>query len=250
MKTDVIIQWHHGAVPKEVLDAFTRPVKVVTFPKLGTSPFGGFIQGVAQFGPQPIRTYVRRRLNVDPLRIAAVGFSASCQGVAAILASQDAGFIDTAVAIDGIHGQVATWTAFAKIAAWGVPTDSPWPAGDRRLVITHSAVKPPYASTTETAARILDGVLGEAPAPTGKLPLDLWNATAPYKCRGIEYKTTPNRYATVQGGLFVLGYRNLEPGGHCDHIYQAKRIMPLVLKRLLVDRWNSEAPSQGTCFTV
>lgn len=257
MKTDVVLDWAHGAFPTELRGGFMRPVKFVTLPKLKPdSPFAGFSEAISELGPQPLRTYFRRN-GIDPLRIAAVGFSASCSGLMSILASQDAGNMDTVIAIDGIHGHVDVWAKFGALAAFGAPAGSPLPAGPRTLVITHSSVKPPYMSTTESAARILDLVFSGQDVSGYRSHLEgLWDVGLPYKCRNplgkvIEYTTTPNVYAVSHGGLTVLGYSNLDPsGGHCDHIYQAKKIMPLVCQKLLVERWNAEDPYAGTCAIV
>jgi hypothetical protein len=91
-----------------------------------------------------------------------MGFSEGCQGVGATLTCRDASAIDIVIACDGIHTQytdsitkainpanLGQYIAFANSAiADGKPSTNP---DGKVFVITHSAIRPPYASTTETA---------------------------------------------------------------------------------------------------
>ncbi len=95
-------------------------------------------------------------------RVAVLGFSEGCQGVGAVLNCSDASSIDTVIACDGIHTQytdpatksinpanLGQYISFAKAAIEdGRPSSNP---DGRVIVITHSSIRPPYASTTETA---------------------------------------------------------------------------------------------------
>lgn len=244
---DVVISWSFASVPKEVQAKFQRPVVFITVP---TPPNRGYREQVASWGPQPIRKLVRDKLGtqVQPARVALLGFSESCQGVRELLKSQDAGLVDTAVAIDGIHAgfngepnkdrsnvsipALAPWIEFATIAANGLPADSKAPIGRRHCIITHSAIGdqlyPPYkfASTTRTAALILLYALGDWPEDWEELPPGTYDVdeVPPYVAPagklpgGVSYPQTiythsPDRYYIKKNGMVIMGSTTSIPPG-------------------------------------
>lgn len=263
MEADVIICWNHGGVPKGLVEAnFQRPTRVIYL----SNP-ASWAHAVDDFGwPFPVRGIIKKFApDVTPLRVAALGFSASCQGVAQLLASQDGAALDVVVAIDGIHtgyvqveGKKAVnpngmkpWFEYGKYAV----------VNERLFCISHSSVVPPgYASTTETAEYLWNTLTMEpmaftvpelpalnAPPTTVKVPAG--PATGP--ARTVEYPSPPWKGKRRCGGLVVLGCSNLDvPRGTADHIYQAKTMLPLMLTALLAARWNAidpKAPGQS-CF--
>lgn len=258
-EADIVIAWGHGPVPDAAKSAFQRPTKFLTLPNPdkwseAVAPYGG-VQGIlAKFAP-----------GVTPLRVACLGFSASCQGVAQLLAGPDAANFDAAVAIDGLHVGYSDKDKHVVNAA-GM---QPWVQYAGRalnnlclFIDTHSSIVPPgYASTTETANYLWQKVTSntddfvEDPAlpslvasPTS-VHVSAGPATGPD--RTVQYPEPPWNQKRRARGLIVLGCENLDvPRGTADHIYQAKVILPLVLRQLLARRWNEIDPKQAgaTCF--
>ena len=280
-RADVVISWNMGTVPASMRANFTRPTRFID---LDVPAGRKYMEQLAQYGwPFPVRNLISRRLGASfkPLRVATMGFSESCTGVRGLLQSKDGLLLDTAIAIDGIHSQfdggkpnkgrtnvgrvlLAPWFAFAKLAATGTNRagNSPEIAGERHCIITHSAIVPPYVSTTETAREILnevfgtswpvpslpDGLVGvvEQPpfvTPAGQLP----GGGAKYP--ETTYTNAPDSYQAGQGGLVVMGFENQDPTGIGDHKYQAGPVMQRVVQRLLIDRWNAEDPTAGVCLS-
>jgi len=256
-RADVIIAWSHGGIPKSVQPEFQRPTRFITVP----SP-EKWSQTLAGLLPSPIRGIVAKYApGVEPLRVAVLGFSASCSGVVQMLASSDGGRIDSALAIDGIHAgydaqkkpnaaSMKTWVEFAKLAF----------LNERLFVITHSSVVPPnYASTTETANYIWNA-LGESsdfadpPLPDLSVaPTSVHVAAGPATGpdRTVQYPAPPWKTQRRRGGLVILGCNNNDvPRGTADHIYQAKAMLPLALVRFLAARWNNMDPNApgASCY--
>lgn len=256
-RTDVVIAWSFASVPQAVRGAFQRPTTFVEIPTPAGRKYG---QQLAGFVPSPIRGILKKYApGVEPLRIAALGFSESCGGVGSLLNSVDGAFLDSAIALDGIHTAPAKeippdglkgWRAFARLAA----------EGKRLCVITHSSVVPPYASTTQTAnfiwqaaAETSDYVAIPAPAP---LPGGAYSTTVgpplvqtPYTVSYADNAelALPARRAN---GLVVLGWKNKVEPGYADHRRQANPIRAAVLSQYLAARWNAIDPDdpEAVCF--
>lgn len=264
-RKDIWISWGMGFVPDSIKPVFERPTAFIVLP---TPANRGYRQQVSGFGwPYPIRGIVSKYApGVTPNRIAILGFSESCTGLRELLQSRDAGLIDTVVAVDGIHAQydamrmpmramMAAWIAYASLAAGASnPVSEGLVPGQRHLVITHSSIKPPYASTTETAEAILRGVFGDVwPSQCdfdhfGRTFVETPAYVAPSgSLSGVQYPETvysspPLDYSVCQAGLAILGYSNLDPTGIGDHKYQAQRLLPRVVEELVAPRWNAESP--------
>ncbi len=279
-QVDVVIAWNFASIPKSMRSGFERRTAFIDLP----TPAGRkYRDQLAGFGwPYPIRTLLRNRLAKGeyPARIMVMGFSESVSGIGWLLTSKDVGLIDTIIACDGIHcgfiggepnrdrtnldmSMLSRWVAFAKLAA---RLDAAEPPGQRHLIITHSSIGdqlyPPYkfASTTRTAATILDHAFGPGKWPEVSLPsgvIDVDEAP-PYVAPAgrlpegqhyprVEYNHSPDKYHAGASGLIVLGYNNLDPTGVGDHKYQAQRVLPRVVQKLLIDRWNKEDPNRGVC---
>lgn len=213
--------------------------------------------------PLPVRAILRRYApDVEPLRVAVLGFSESCTGVREMLSSGDGNRFDAAVAIDGIH---------APYSSPGVPNPlymKSWLALGQKAyehralcLITHSSVVPPnYASTTETANYIwttLTGTPGAAvqpPVPPLTWPSYTVQVRGPVEqvgpARDVSYPVPALQPAKRLNGLFILGFNNLDPRGTADHIYQAKVVLPVMLGQILAPRWNDIDPSNpgATCY--
>jgi hypothetical protein len=192
-----------------------------------------------------------------PQRVAALGFSESCAGVLALLRSSDGGRFDAAIAVDGIHtapakepnaAALVPWVSFATLAA----------AAERLCVITHSSIKPPYASTTATARYIWQHATGsdetiDFPAVRGieaastTIRVGSPPAARPYT---VDYPRPAQQPPRRLNGLVVLGYDNVDPQGYADHIYQARVVLPIVVARFLAARWNAIDPRDPStvCF--
>ncbi len=255
MDADVVIAWAHSGFPDAAKSAFQRPTRFIVLPNPASwaTTLAGFES------PSPIRAIVSKYApGVTPTRIATLGFSASCQGVHALLASSDGGRIDAAVAIDGIHtgrpvtaAAMTNWFNYAKLAF----------LNERLFLITHSSVKPPtYASTTETADWLwttlngspnsfMDPPVPDLAIPATEVHVQAGPATGP--ARTVQYPVAPFKPRRRRGGLIILGFENLDiPMGTADHIYQAKAVMPAALSKILAARWNAIDPANpdAACY--
>ena len=261
MEADVIICWNHGGVPKGLVEAnFKRPTRVISLP----NPLS-WAKAVEKYWPFPVRGIIKELApDVIPLRVAALGFSASCQGVAQLLGSQDMAALDAVVAIDGIHTGYVQVDGKKEVNPNGM---KPWfeygkyaVVNERLFVISHSSVVPPtYASTTQTAEWLWNTLTMEPmaftvpPLPPLNVPATSVHVPAgpsTGKDRTIQYPAPPWKGKRRCGGLVVLGCSNLDGPGTADHIYQAKAMLPLMLQAFLAERWNDidpKAPGQ-VCF--
>lgn len=258
--SDVIITWGMSDIRAEwkTRFGFTRPVQYISLPTPDGQHYGAQI---AEFGPNPVLEVCRQR-GIHPLRVMVCGFSESCQGVRAMVASKDGLIIEHAIYIDGIH---CSWSgdgkpnqqrsniapsclgpiiAQADLAARGPVAVAGLPAKRRYCTITHSGIVPPtYPSTTDTARAILDKLfasgwpVAQVPAAMRSIPTTTIN--------GTPYNDTPLDHWAGQLGLTVLGYKNLSPDGKADHIYQGNMIYPAVIQNFLVPRWNSQEPTHA-----
>lgn len=262
MKADVVVSYTFAPVPKEVQGAFTRPTRFVSIP---TPANRGYKKQAQSMGwPHPIKTAIQRYApDVEPQRVALLGFSESCHGVRNLLSSGDGAAVDAVIAIDGIHtpyignkqvdpNTMLPWVEFGKYAL----------LNERLFVDTHSSVVPPgYASTTETAQYLWKLLTGESTSFTvPKLP-NLSIPPAQVKISGsspqitgparvVDYPEAPWNSLNRANGLVVLGCKNLDARGTTDHIYQAKYVLPMVITQFLANRWNNIPPegSESMCF--
>lgn len=167
------------------------------------------------------------------------------------------------------------WLECAGLAAYGVPPDDTrTPRGSRLCVITNSSVGGPvvewppksrkrtsFRSTRYTSSLIAQRVVLSAPYAQKPLPDGVWRTKdRPWTNRGgtiawpdgsstsfptREYAESPSEFYYGVGGLWILGYSNLDPSGIGDHRYQASVVQPLVLEKFLADKWNKEEPRSG-----
>ncbi len=155
-------------------------------PSIQGRKYREFVQG---HGNSVLGMFQSARKNAsDTLgRVAVLGFSEGGQGVGATLHCTDANTVDVAIVADGIHTQYTPLThtinpanlgqyiSFAKESiSDGRPSVNP---DGRVLAITHSSIKPTYASTTETAQVIW------AEATKGMLPGDYENVDCGFDCQ-------------------------------------------------------------------
>ena len=270
---DVVICWSFAPVPKAQQAMFQRPTRFVVLPTPDGQHYATQVQA---FGANPVRGILQKYApGVTPLRIATLGFSESCQGPRALLASGDGGRIDTAIAIDGIHAQYVDQqkgiVAGAQLAPWGAFAKAAAQDNRRLCCITTSSIEPPtFASTTATANWIWRYATGtDDVIRTEELPPGIWLQAIdpPYvvaagavkdKTTGkiafqwprTEYTVAPTRRYRRANGLLILNYRNNDPSGIGDHRLQAAIILPTMVQTFLASRWNLNEPSAGTCFTV
>lgn len=241
-RADVIIAWGHGPVPSAAKSAFQRPTKFLTLPNPNwRKPLEGLYP--------PLRAIMEKYApGVAPLRVACLGFSASCQGVGALLGA-DGGHLDAAIAIDGIHtGKPVTaaamtpWIEFGKRAV----------VNDALFVDSYSSVDPiQYASTTMTADFLWKYLTGddetfqipEVPdldIPPMSVHVNAGPATG--KERTVDYPAPAWKARRRAAGLILIGCNNLDGPGTADHIYQAKAMLPAALTQILAPRWNAIDP--------
>jgi hypothetical protein len=259
-EADVVISWF--STGKVAQQAFGRPTVFIQMPTPAGQKYKAQIDALGQ---QPLNTILKQYApDIRPMRVACLGFSEGCQGVRALLSSPDGGRIDGAIAIDGIHAQyqqgsktkivpayLTPWGAFGKRAA----------QGRTLLAITASSIVPPgFASTTETAAWIwryvTDSDKESATSPIPEALLQPFNPpvtikggqdSAGNKWPTVTYTQPPVTTFRRDHGLVITNYADLDPSGHQDHIFQAQRVLPVILSSFLADRWNSISPDSGIC---
>jgi hypothetical protein len=282
---DVVISFFCN-VSKNIQGQFSRPTKFIQMP---SPPKDGphanpYMNLLYQYGwPHPIRGILANfGGDIKALRIAVMGFSEGCQGVTSVLSSKDAGFIDTAIAIDGISGgfvndkpnkerdnvkiaSVAPWIEFCKIASMSSPDpndrpDGKLPIGRRTSVITHSSIVPPrYAATKYTARTILNTLFGEGNWPAQPIPAGIsdivyqpelvLNGNKINNYQKTSYPYAPIDYVSHKMGMYVYGFKDLDPTGINDHIYQSELVLPQTISTILAPNWNNVDPKAAACYT-
>lgn len=260
MEADVIVSWSFASVPDAVKASFERPTKFLVLPTPPNRAYGAQVEALNW--PYPIRAAIQKYLpGVKPLRIAALGFSESCHGVRNLLASQDGTSLDAVIAVDGIH------TSFVNKNQVDPNTMAPWinhakyaVVNERLFVGTHSSIVPPnYASTTQTCNFIWRTLTGSDQAfanpamPNMSIPatsVSISGGPSTGKQRTIQYPYPAWLPSKRAGGLVIVGAKNVDGPGAADHIYQAKYVLPLILKQFLATRWNAVDPKNTTasCF--
>lgn len=267
--TDVLVCWTAGAPTAANWKApFHRPLRLVQVPTPSGQQYRNQLAGMGW--PHPLRTILANAGVDKPLRVAVVGFSETCQGVMGLLRSDDAALIEHAILIDGIHCNweagsanasrtninsacMAPTVAYADLASRGAVAVGGLPPARRYCTITHSSIVPPFPSTTETARFILDKLFASG-WPKAFVPADISDMVhdPPWHCsrNNIDYAQTTFDHAHGQNGLAILGYKNLDPAGTCDHIYQAQVVFPAVLRFMLAPRWNEQDPGVPRCGIV
>ncbi len=269
---DVVLSYF-SSVPKEVQALFTRPTRFVALPvpdgqhyliQLQENPksqadwrLGGW--------PHPLRAIFNRYGISNPGRVAVMGFSQGVQGVNAILRSEDAGYIEHVLMFDGLH---CSWTggkpnegrsnieqtclasakAAAQLAAKGPTAIAGMPPGQHHFTLTHSSIIPPgFPATSDTAREIIASLWMDPPEV--ELPSGMSGQTfdPPWVANNVVYAQDTMTYAVGENGCTILGYKNIDPMGTADHIYQSKIVLPAVLSKLLVPRWNGVNPSDPIC---
>jgi hypothetical protein len=269
MKADIIIHW--GELQSWLGQAwaknFTHDTVDMTFPRgtdrnykpyydaiRSTYPYTEKVNGVTVW--RPIKDALKRR-GIEPggARVGIIGFSETCIGVRVLLSSADAGIIDFIYPNDGIHAGVETFATFAKLAAFGVPSNSPIPPTGRLMVVTHSqtAAPPGVYSTTQSTGMLINAV-SEFPVAAESIDipeLTMAQHSQAIKIAGVTYNSVPAWYQFKVGNFYALGYKNLsKPGGTSDHIYQSKVIGPRVMRNIIIPRWNDNEPGSGSCVVA
>lgn len=263
---DVVISWYStNASTQAARASFQRPTRFLDMPAgSGTTNPRAYIDQIGAKWPLFIQTTLREKMpDVQPLRVALMGFSEGCQGVREALKCGDGPRVDAVIACDGIHSQwidqkkgtfdsayLLAWRAMALAAV----------ADGRMLCITTSAVVPPMVSTTITSDWIWQQAAGSdegddqgAMPPVFSGPVD-----PPYvspagsfgagqqSWQQTTYTTWPIRRYRKKNGLYVLNFDDLDPTGVGDHRFQGERVLPLVMTLNLAERWNRMEPVEGS----
>lgn len=200
--------------------------------------------------PKDRNENVRYPAQGEPYRVCIVGFSEGCQGVEVFLKSTDIGYIDTAVAIDGIHfgkdswrnpkdnkvydcrvnsacmrARSAPWIRYGSLASFGNAPDNPTiKPGSRCLILTASDCAPPPCcrqarwALDYIAEKVLSGNIG-APkdAPQGILggvpghPYTLGPGSDKYgSYSAISYPAPQNEKYMAWGNFYEFYYKNID----------------------------------------
>lgn len=242
---DVWFHWPIAGLPRDV--ALSNPYTTHMFP---APPERQYIQqargelpavALSRIPARPLREHLQalQARGYTIARVGLIGFSESCAGVREVLRSQDAGLVDTVVAIDGTHAPydnqhmpahsyVRPWAAFAKLCARPESVgrlSRAW----RMCVITHSSIViPGYADTSEVATSIIQ-------------ELGLPDEGVSWPSEGGHPLTRAYR----SGDFYVFGYEGDQAR---DHVYQANQVTSLVFKRLVAPRLNDYPPERQLCL--
>lgn len=263
-KADVVISWYwENAETQAVREKFKRPTRFISMP---AGPGTEYSKQLLNYGKTALQNLIKTKLpGVDPQRVAIMGFSEGCQGTREALKCGDAGRLDSVFAIDGIHtqwikarstfetGLLLPWRAIAKKAVEGGPL----------VVISTSDVQPTYVDTTTTSnwiwnqatgtndifydKEIPDWLMGPVEPPYVNPPGSFGPGQASWK--ETIYSYYPLRVFRKSNGLWIVNYYNLDATGVGDHIFQAKRVSPLLYANVLADRWNTQEPEEGVLIS-
>lgn len=219
----------------------------------------------------------------ENVRVHIIGFSQGCQGVSAFLSTPDIGYIDTAVAIDGLHWQQDTpacrmdsrcwqeqvkhWLQFASFAAFGPPPDARHiPKGSRCCVITNSSIAAPVVpnyllrKAKEATAYVRDKILSEFVGPYQPPPGGIYNAVhnppatfgrwtlGPQSGPARTYSQAASEWYAAHENLWLFSYKNQDPQEHQDHVYQSMVVLPLMLEKIVIPRMR--ARTAGTLLEI
>lgn len=261
-RADVILSWYwENGVTNELRSKFVRPTR---FLQMKAGPGTDYATQLVNFGQTAIQNLIRARLpDVEPLRVAVMGFSEGCRGAREALKCGDAGRLDAIFAIDGIHTQ---WIKPRETFETGLLL--PWRAiaqrsvqqqGGPLTVITTSDVQPAYVDTTTTSSwiwqqatgteeifydqEIPPWLMGPVVPPFTNPPGSFGPGQASWKA--TTYSNYPLRAFRKSNNLWIVNYYNLDATGVGDHIFQAERVSPLVYHELLIKRWNEQEPEKG-----
>jgi hypothetical protein len=155
-------------------------------------------------------------------RIALSGWSAGYGAVWRILDRQkDADRVDAVLLADGLHAsfepdkkreRVVNWPQMAAFTLWADRAV----AGEKLMAITHSSIETPYASTTETAAFLLQ---------QENVTKQIANTPGPRQGMTLLYRAD-------RGNFHVQGYAGNDKPAHCDHLFAiGDTLFPLLRER-------------------
>ena len=280
---DVVISWFAN-VSQNIRSLFQRDTVFINMPTPAKLPKGDtrnpYTLQLSNLGwPHPLRRILGNYApGVKALRVCLIGFSEGCQGLSGMLRSDDAGFIDTVIAMDGIHSSfiggtpnadrsnisiagLAPWIEYSKIASnTSVNPGGGLPVGRRNCIISHSSIIPiKFVSTTATAEIILNSLFGDTwpaePSPSDIIsvaynPPIILHGNSVNNNTSTQYPNSPTKYASHKNGLYVFGFNDNDPTGVNDHIYQANVVLPEILTNLLIPNWNNTDPIGGVCIPV
>ena len=156
-----------------------------------------------------------------PKRVALSGWSAGYGAILHIIdRAKDAARVDAVLLADGMHVgfepigyskvsgiSIARFTLFADEAI----------AGRKLFAVTHSSIRTPYASTTETAEYLLD---------SEGLPVDRRELPGPRP--GMTLTSRADRE-----GFHMRGFSGEDKAAHCDHLFAFGEL----LLTPLAERW-------------
>jgi hypothetical protein len=223
---DVVFHFHgHEPARKEWVQVMNGPVFVAFTLGIGSGAYENAFRDPAAFTQllESVERAVAERHKKPRARARKIALSAWSAGYGAveeILHQPLAGRIDSVILLDGLHcdyvagggleaRQLDAFLKFARKAA----------RGEKLMVVSHSSIIPPgYASTTETANYLIDG-LGGRPAfsrPRGGEPM------------GLELVARFDR-----AGFHVRGYAGNAELDHCAHLGLFRDI----LRVHLAPRW-------------
>lgn len=223
---DVVFHFHgHEPARKEWVQVMNGPVFVAFTLGIGSGAYESAFRDPAAFtqllaSVEKAVAEHHKKPRAKARKIALSAWSAGYGAVEEILHQPIASRIDSVILLDGLHcdyvggggleeQQMAAFLKFARQAA----------RGEKLMVVSHSSIIPPgYASTTETANYLIDG-LGGRPVfsrPRGGDPM------------GLELVSRFDR-----SGFHVRGYSGNAELDHCAHLGLFRDI----LRVHLAPRW-------------
>ena len=217
---DIAFHFHGGEVADRDWRQTSLNAVIVneTYSKYGTGPYKAALEDPVRFG-ETLDEVVRRVGAKRVRRLALISWSAGYAAIGRVLENAHYyALADTIVVIDGLHAdfidgrpdesRIAVFERFAKDAA----------AGDKTMVVVHSAIIPPtFASSTQMAALLCAAV------PVERVREERTNASGM-----VEW------YHAEKGGLHVRGFRGDGPKDHVDQVH----MLDDLVRTYLTPRWT------------
>lgn len=192
----------------------------------------------ARFAHDPWKWLKQHKVD-DATRIAVVTFSAGWGFIDALMRLQyTRELVDSVLLLDGLHCKPDTlfpWVEYAKRCAIGGETMP-------MLLMAHSAIIPPYTSTTTTNKTVFSEGVRNCPYPAESVEFtDVTKArlALPVHITSAYGSRTWGEYPLAEwesaGNLYRYSYKGNDAP---THIFIAKHVQPLLWKQLAA-RWNS-----------
>lgn len=215
---DLVVHLHGREPVLREIAASMQPLVLHTFTLAPGESYGPHFSGPRLFPEliERVEAAISERAGraTRVRHVALTAWSAGFEGVRAVLSQPEEPRLDAIALIDALHAprdpaafemRLAPFVAFAERAV----------AGERLMIVTHSSIRTPdYASTTETAHRLVSELGGR--------PLAVRRDDG----FGLELVETFTR-----GELYVRGYAGNDKADHCAQLFLMRSVFNALAKR-------------------